>query len=106
MDDMYLLNSPFTFQAMEKHAAYCAMIRLGLEVPDDRAGAAKNPMDNERWAYTASKYNLAFDLDEVATRVGLPAVHEAVRRRRLASGCPGSTTRPSCTRPTTSPGRC
>jgi hypothetical protein len=26
----YLLNSPFTFQAMEKHSAYCAMLRLGL----------------------------------------------------------------------------
>ncbi|MEP6762310.1 MAG: hypothetical protein ABJA93_13220, partial [Sporichthyaceae bacterium] len=24
MDGTYLLNSPFTFQAMEKHAAYCA----------------------------------------------------------------------------------
>src|SRR5207248_9655143 len=29
MDDVYLLNSPFTFQAMEKHSAYCAMMRLG-----------------------------------------------------------------------------
>ena len=34
MDDVYLMNSPFTFQSMEKHAAYCAMIRLGLKVPD------------------------------------------------------------------------
>src|SRR5690349_19772429 len=34
MDDVYLLNSPFTFQSMEKHAAYCAMMRLGLKVPD------------------------------------------------------------------------
>lgn len=34
MDDVYLLNSPFTFQSMEKHAAYCAMMRLGLHVPD------------------------------------------------------------------------
>jgi len=33
MDDVYLLNSPFTFQSMEKHAAYCAMLRLGLKVP-------------------------------------------------------------------------
>ena len=30
MDGVYLLNSPFTFQSMEKHAAYCAMMRLGL----------------------------------------------------------------------------
>src|SRR4051794_30262606 len=34
MDDTYLLNSPFTFQSMEKHAAYCAMMRLGLKVPE------------------------------------------------------------------------
>jgi hypothetical protein len=33
MDDVYLLNNPFTFQSMEKHAAYCAMMRLGLKVP-------------------------------------------------------------------------
>jgi CRP/FNR family nitrogen fixation transcriptional regulator len=31
MDSVYLLNSPFTFQSMEKHAAYCAMLRLGLK---------------------------------------------------------------------------
>src|SRR5919198_748870 len=34
MDEVYLLNNPFTFQAMEKHAAYCAMMRLGLGVPE------------------------------------------------------------------------
>ena len=33
MNDTYLLNSPFTFQSMEKHSAYCAMIRLGLKIP-------------------------------------------------------------------------
>ena len=26
MDDVYLLNNPFTFQAMEKHSAYCALM--------------------------------------------------------------------------------
>jgi len=33
MDRAYLLNNPFTFQAMEKHAGYCAAIRLGFRVP-------------------------------------------------------------------------
>ena len=32
MDDAYLMNSPFTFQSMEKHSAYCALIRLGMNV--------------------------------------------------------------------------
>ena len=83
MDDVYLLNSPFTFQSMEKHAAYCAMIRLGLKVPETVLVPFKNPVDNARYAYTAERYNQAFDLDAVAEGLGYPAVHEAVRRRRL-----------------------
>ena len=51
MDDVYLLNSPFTFQSMEKHAAYCAMIRLGLKVPRTVLVPYKNPPDNARYAY-------------------------------------------------------
>ena len=53
MDDVYLLNSPFTFQSMEKHSAYCALIRLGMKVPDTVLVPYKNPLDNVRWAYTA-----------------------------------------------------
>jgi len=72
MDDVYLLNNPFTFQSMEKHAAYCAMIRLGLKVPDTWLVPPKHPVDNARWAYTAGRYNRPFDLDEVAGSVGYP----------------------------------
>jgi hypothetical protein len=72
MDNVYLLNSPFTFQSMEKHAAYCAMIRLGLKVPETVLVPYKNPVDNSRYAYTAAKYNKAFDLDAVAERIGYP----------------------------------
>lgn len=72
MDDVYLLNSPFTFQSMEKHAAYCAMIRLGLKVPDTWLVPYKNPVDNARYAYTASRYNQPFDLDDIAGRIGYP----------------------------------
>ena len=72
MDNVYLLNSPFTFQSMEKHAAYCAMIRLGLKVPKTVLVPYKNPVDNSRYAYTAAKYNLAFDLDAVAEQIGYP----------------------------------
>jgi hypothetical protein len=72
MDDVYLLNSPFTFQAMEKHAAYCAMLRLGLKIPKTVLVPHKNPPDNARFAYTAAKYNQPFDLDEIAESVGYP----------------------------------
>ena len=72
VNDTYLINNPFTFQAMEKHSAYCAMIRLGFDIPDTVLVPYKNPVDHEKWAYTAETYNLAFDLDEVASRVGYP----------------------------------
>jgi hypothetical protein len=70
MDDVYLLNSPFTFQSMEKHAAYCAMMRLGLKVPETVLVPYKNPVDNSRYAYTAARYNKPFDLDAIAERIG------------------------------------
>jgi hypothetical protein len=72
MDDVYLLNSPFTFQSMEKHAAYCAMMRLGLKVPETVLVPYKNPVDNARYAYTSSRYNKSFDLDQIARRIGYP----------------------------------
>ena len=72
MNDVYLLNNPFTFQAMEKHAAYCAMMRLGLKIPDTWLIPHKNPPANERFPYTASKYNQPFDLDEIADKIGYP----------------------------------
>ncbi len=72
MDDVYLLNSPFTFQSMEKHAAYCAMMRLGLKVPDTVLVPYKNPPEHAKYAYTAARYNRSFDLDAIAERLGYP----------------------------------
>ena len=106
MDDVYLLNSPFTFQAMEKHAAYCAMIRLGLKVPTTVLVPYKNPLDHAKYAYTAERYNRPFDLDEVAAHVGYPLFMKpydgGAWRRRL----PDQGRRRACTAPTTSPARC
>ena len=79
MDDVYLLNNPFTFQAMEKHSAYCAMLRLGLRVPETWMIPHKTPPGGGRWPTAeakfdevAVKYNLAFDLKAIAARIGYP----------------------------------
>ena len=72
MNDTYLLNSPFTFQSMEKHSAYCALMRLGLKVPETWLVPYKNPVDNVRWAYTSAKYNRPFDLKQIANKLGYP----------------------------------
>jgi hypothetical protein len=72
MDNVYLLNSPFTFQAMEKHAAYCAMMRLGLKVPETVLVPYKNPVDHDKYTYTSQRYNEPFDLDAIAAQIGYP----------------------------------
>lgn len=66
----YLLNSPFTFQSMEKHSSYAAMIRLGLKVPRTVLLPYKNPVHNSRWGYTSAMWNDAFDLDAIAAELG------------------------------------
>ena len=70
MDDVYLLNNPFTFQAMEKHAAYCALMRLGFTVPETWLIPHKLPPDDPRFAPLAERYYREFDLDEIAAQVG------------------------------------
>lgn len=70
--DTYMLNSPFTFQSMEKHSSYCAMLRLGLKVPKTVLIPYKNPVDNIRWAHTSEQYNDSFDLEAVAEELGYP----------------------------------
>ena len=72
MDGVYLLNNPFTFQAMEKHAAYCAMMRLGLHVPETWLIPHRLPPDNPRYVPMAERYNPAFDLEEIAKQIGYP----------------------------------
>jgi hypothetical protein len=72
MDEVYLLNNPFTFQAMEKHSAYCAMMRLGLKVPDTWLIPHRLPPDNPRYVPMAERYSPEFDLDFVAEQIGYP----------------------------------
>lgn len=72
MNDLYLLNNPFTFQSMEKHSAYCAMLRLGLHVPETYLIPPKVGPDNPRYGATSRKYHDFFDLPAIAARMGYP----------------------------------
>jgi hypothetical protein len=72
MDEVYLLNNPFTFQAMEKHSAYCALMRLGIKVPETWLIPHKLPPDNPRYVTMAERYSPEFDLDFIAEQVGYP----------------------------------
>ncbi len=72
MDDVYLLNNPFTFQAMEKHSAYCALMRLGIRVPETWLIPHKVPPQNPRFQPTAERYNAPFDLEAIGGHIGYP----------------------------------
>jgi hypothetical protein len=72
-DDLYVLNNPFTLQAMEKHTSYAAMLRLGLPVP---ATALLPPKEYEPLPdlqMTLESYARPFDLAEIGERIGYPS---------------------------------
>ena len=72
VNGVYLLNNPFTFQSMEKHSAYCAMQRLGLNIPDTWLIPPKVGPDTEKYQRTSAKYHDMFNLSEIANHMGYP----------------------------------
>ncbi|MDX1520586.1 MAG: hypothetical protein R3264_03075 [Anaerolineae bacterium] len=72
INGVYLLNNPFTFQSMEKHSAYCAMLRLGLNIPETWLIPSKRGPDTEKYRTTAAKYHDMFNLTEIAGQIGYP----------------------------------
>ena len=72
VNGVYLLNNPFTFQSMEKHSAYCAMLRLGLNIPETWLIPSKSGPDTEKYRTTAAKYHDMFNLPDIAQEIGYP----------------------------------
>jgi len=73
MDDVYVLNNPWTLQSMEKHTSYAAMKRLGLPVPATYMIPPKDYRDEGDTRVTIGRYNRLFDLAAVGEKVGYPA---------------------------------
>jgi hypothetical protein len=71
-DDLYVLNNPFTLQAMEKHTSYAAMMRLGLPVPETMLLPPKEYDPQPDLQLTLNQYARMFDLGEVGERIGYP----------------------------------
>ncbi|MCB9742869.1 MAG: hypothetical protein H6741_05155 [Alphaproteobacteria bacterium] len=74
MDGVYVLNNPWAIQSMEKHTSYCAMMRLGLPIPETWMIPAKD-YDRGEWdtGVVVDRYNKLFDLGKVGEAVGYPA---------------------------------
>ncbi len=73
MNDLYVLNNPFTLQSMQKHTSYAAMMRLGLPVPRTWMLPPKAYEDAPDLQITLESYARMFELRDVGERVGYPA---------------------------------
>ena len=72
MDGLYVFNNPWAIQSMEKHTSYCAMMRLGMPIPETWIVPPKDYEFKPDLAITLSRYARLFDLDEVGAAVGYP----------------------------------
>ncbi|MCH9681789.1 MAG: hypothetical protein K0V04_10175 [Deltaproteobacteria bacterium] len=72
MDGLYVLNNPWSLQSMEKHTSYCAMMKLGMPVPDTWLIPPKQPTEHADVGTTLQRYAKLFDLGEVGNALGYP----------------------------------
>src|SRR4029453_13687614 len=73
MDDLYVFNNPWAIQSMEKHTTYCAMMRLGLPVPDTWLIPPKEYEPKPDLQPTLERYARLFDLGDIGGQLGYPA---------------------------------
>ena len=72
LDDLYVLNNPWSLQSMEKQTSYCAMMRLGLPVPRTWMVPPKSYEGHDDLKPTLQRYAKLFDLSDVAEDLGYP----------------------------------
>ncbi len=72
LNELYVYNNPWSLQSNEKQTSYCAMMRLGLPVPDTWMIPPKAYNHSADLQRTLSQYARYFDLGEIGARIGYP----------------------------------
>jgi len=72
MDDVYTFNNPWTLQSMEKQTTYCAMMRLGLPIPETWLIPQKSYAHSADLEPTLRQYARMFDLGVIGEEIGYP----------------------------------
>ena len=72
MNDLYVLNNPWSIQANEKHTTYAAMMRLGFPIPGTWLLPPKEYEAAADLQVTLDRYAKLFSLGEVGEKVGYP----------------------------------
>ncbi len=72
MNDLYVFNNPWSVQANEKHTSYCAMMALGMPIPETWMIPPKSYEPSPDVRPTLQRYAKLFDLGKVGEKVGYP----------------------------------
>jgi len=72
LDDLYVLNNPWTIQSMEKQTSYCAMMRLGMPIPDTWLIPPKAYEESKDLELTLQSYAKLFNLEEIGEKLSYP----------------------------------
>ncbi len=72
MDGLYVFNNPWSVQSMEKCTTYCAMMHLGLPIPETWLVPPKAYEPSTDLDTTLQSYAKLFSLEELGNRLGYP----------------------------------
>lgn len=72
MDGLYVLNNPWAVQSMEKQTTYCAMMHLGMPIPETWMVPPKSYEPLPDLKPTLQSYAKLFDLGKVGQNLGYP----------------------------------
>jgi hypothetical protein len=72
LNDLYVYNNPWSLQSNEKQTSYCAMMRLGLPIPDTWMIPPKAYNHSADLQPTLRQYARYFDLGEIGDKIGYP----------------------------------
>nr|HEX4314688.1 hypothetical protein [Kofleriaceae bacterium] len=72
MDGLYVFNNPWAVQSMEKQTTYCAMMQLGMPIPDTWLVPPKAYEPLPDLAPTLKAYAKLFDLGDIGNKLGYP----------------------------------
>jgi len=72
LNDLYVLNNPWAVQSMEKQTTYCAMMKLGLPIPDTWMVPPKDYESKADLKPTLHRYARLFDLGEIGKKLHYP----------------------------------
>ncbi len=72
MDDLYVFNNPWSVQSSEKHTSYCAMMKLGMPIPETWMIPPKTYEPSPDLKPTLNRYAKLFDVAKIGDQVGWP----------------------------------